>query len=100
MNDFFDNQQIVQIIRKRFFHFIIIGILAVALSALFSSPTFMKPKFRSSARIYPINLAVMSMESETEQMLEIINSNDIKLRMFDAFNLESEEQVMRLVIKT
>jgi hypothetical protein len=88
MNDFFDNQPIIPLIRKWFIHFAIIGIVAVFLSALFSSPAFIKPKFRSTARIYPINLAVTSTESETEQMLEIINSNDIKLRMFDAFKLD------------
>ncbi len=95
MNDFFDNQQVIQVIRKRFLHLVIIGVVAVALSALFSSPAFIKPKFRSSARIYPINLAVMSMESETEQMLEIINSNDIKIRMFDAFQLDEVYKINR-----
>jgi capsular polysaccharide biosynthesis protein len=88
MNDFFDNQQVIQVIRKRFIHFVIIGIAAVALSVLFSSPAFIKPKFKSTARIYPVNLAVTSTESETEQMLEVINSNDIKIRMFNVFNLD------------
>ena len=88
MSDFFDNQKILLLIRKRFIHFVIIGIAAIVLSAIFSSPFFITPKFKSTARIYPINLAVMSTESETEQMQEIINSNDIKFRMFDAFTLD------------
>ncbi len=88
MNDIFDNQRILEVIRKHFLHFVLIGIAAVLLAALFSSTLFIKPKFRSTARIYPINLAVVSMESESEQMLEIINSNDIKMKMFDAFRLD------------
>jgi capsular polysaccharide biosynthesis protein len=87
MNDFFDNQKILLVIRNRFIHFVIIGIVAIVLAAIFSSPVFITPKFKSKARVYPINLAVMSTESETEQLLEIINSNDIKFRVFDVFKL-------------
>lgn len=88
MNNFFDNQRILQLIWNRKFHFVIIGLLAIILSAIFSGPAFLKPKFRSTARIYPTNLEVFSEESETEQMLEIVNSKDIKLQMFDAFDLD------------
>ncbi len=88
MNNFFDNQRILNLIWNRKFHFITIGIAAIILSAIFSGSAFIQPKYKSTARIYPINLAVLSEESETEQMLEILNSNDIKLKMFDAFNLD------------
>jgi capsular polysaccharide biosynthesis protein len=88
MNDFFDNQKILQVIRNRFIHFVVIGIIAIVLAAIFSSPVFITPKYKSSARIYPINLAVMSTESETEQMLEVISSNDIKFKVFDIFKLD------------
>lgn len=95
MNDIYDNQRILEVIRKHFIHFILIGALAVLMAALFSSPFFIKPKFKSTARIYPINLAVLSMESESEQMLEIINSNDIKIKMFDAFRLDTVYKIDR-----
>lgn len=95
MNDFFDNQRVIQVILNHFLHFVIIGVVAVVLAALFSSPFFIKPKFRSTARIYPVNLAVTSTESESEQMLEIINSNDIKIKMFDAFNLDKVYKISR-----
>lgn len=88
MNNFFDNQRILPLIWKRKFHFIIIGIIAVVLSAVFSGSTFITPKFKSTARIYPTNISVRSDESETEQMLEIVNSRDIKLQMFDVFELD------------
>ncbi len=95
MNDFFDNQRVLNLIWKRKFHFFIIGFIAVALSAIFSGPKFITQKFKSSTRIYPINLAVLSNESETEQMLEIVNSRDIKLKMFDAFELDKVYKISR-----
>jgi capsular polysaccharide biosynthesis protein len=95
MNDFFDNQRIIEAIWKRMLHFLIIGIIAVVLSAIFSGPYFIKPKFRSSARVYPTNIWVLSEESETEQMLEIINSRDIKQKVIDAFRLDEVYRVDR-----
>lgn len=88
MNNFFDNQRILNLIWKRKFHFILVGIIAIVLSVIFSGPIFIKPKYKSTARIYPTNIWVLSDESETEQMLEIVNSQDIKLKMFDAFRLD------------
>ncbi|WP_347838356.1 Wzz/FepE/Etk N-terminal domain-containing protein [uncultured Draconibacterium sp.] len=87
MDNFFDNRRILNMIWKRKFHFVAVGFIAVVLSAIFSGPAFITPKFKSTARIYPSNIWVLSDESETEQMLEVLNSNDIKFRMFDAFNL-------------
>ena len=88
MNNFFDNQRIITLIWKRKFHFIIVGVIAIFLGAIFSGPTFIKPKYRSTARLYPSNISEMSEESRTEQMLEIINSNDVKIKMFNTFNLD------------
>ncbi|MCE4564817.1 hypothetical protein INQ51_10890 [Maribellus sp. CM-23] len=87
MDNFFDNRRILEIIWKRKMHFVIIGIVAILLSAVFSSPTFIRPKFKSVARVYPTNIWTLSNESETEQMIEVLNSNDIKFKMFEAFNL-------------
>lgn len=90
MDNFFDNQRILTIVWKRKFHFIIVGVIAVVLSAIFSGSAFITPMYKSTARVYPTgNIAVFSDESRTEQMLEIINSRDIKLKMFEAFDLSS-----------
>jgi capsular polysaccharide biosynthesis protein len=88
MTNFFDNQNLLEIIWKWKKHLIIVGILAVIFSAFFSSSIFIKPKFKSTARIYPSNnIYVFSEESQSEQLLEIISALDIKLRVIDAFNL-------------
>lgn len=89
MNNFFDNQRIFQLIWRRKFHFIVIGVVAIILSAIFSGPAFIQPKFKSTARVYPTsNVAIFSEESESEQLVEVINSKDIKLQMLEAFNLD------------
>jgi len=93
MNNFFDNQRIFQLIWRRKFHFIVVGVVAIVLSAIFSGPVFIQPKFKSEARIYPTNLWTLSEESETEQMLEVLNSRDIKLKMFDAFDLATVYEI-------
>jgi capsular polysaccharide biosynthesis protein len=95
MNDFFDNRRILDLIWERKLHFIIIGIIAAILAVIFSGPFFIKPKFKSTARIYPTNLWVLSEESETEQMLEIVNSRDIKLKIIDVFNLDEIYKIAR-----
>ncbi len=95
MNNFFDNQRILSLIWKRKFHFIIIGFVAMVLGAVFSGPTFIKPKFKSTARLYPSNISELSEESRTEQMLEIINSNDVKKRMFKAFKLDEDYKISK-----
>lgn len=95
MENFFDNSRILNLIWKRKFHFIIIGLIAIVLSAIFSGPTFITPKYKSTARIYPTNLWTLSNESETEQMLEVLNSNDIKFKMFDAFDLDQVYEVSK-----
>lgn len=88
MANFFDNQNLLEILWKWKKHIIIVGVLAIVFSSLFSSSLFIKPKFKSTARIYPsFNIYTYSDESESEQLLEITNSQDIKFKVIDAFNL-------------
>lgn len=93
MNNFFDNQRIFTLIWKRKFHFVVVGVIAIVLSAIFSGPTFIRPMYKSTARIYPSNIGEMSEESKTEQMLEIINSNDVKLKMMESFPLNEDYKI-------
>ena len=88
MANFFDNQNLLEILWKWKKHLIIVGVLAIVFSGLFSSSLFIQPKFKSTARIYPsFNIYTYSDESESEQLLEISNSQDIKFKVIDAFNL-------------
>lgn len=87
MNDFFDNRRILEIFWSRRIHIAAVGVAAIVLASVFSSPLFIQPRFKAQARLYPVNVVVMSEESKSEQMLEMINSNDLKLRLFNTFQL-------------
>lgn len=96
MTNYFNNQNLLEIFWKWKKHLIIVGILAIVFSAFFSSSIFITPKYKSTARIYPSkNIFVFSDESESEQLLEIINSQDIKLRVMDAFDLAKEYKISK-----
>ena len=95
MKNFFDNQNLIRIAWKWKIHLLVIGIVAIIAAAVFSGPAFITPLYKSTARLYPTNLYTMSEESESEQMLEIINSQDIKWRLIDAFNLDQVYKVNR-----
>ncbi len=96
MINFFDNQNLLEILTKWWKHLIVVGIVAVGFSVLFSSSTFIKPKYKSTARIYPSNnIYTFSDESESEQLLEIIGSQDIKFRVIDAFNLSDVYKISK-----
>jgi uncharacterized protein involved in exopolysaccharide biosynthesis len=86
MENFFDNNNLLRILAKWKWHLIILSVLAALVSLIFSSSMVMKPRFKSTAVIYPSNIAPYSDESETEQMLQWINSKDVKdsvMRKFD-----------------
>jgi capsule polysaccharide export protein KpsE/RkpR len=65
----------------------IVIVLAAVLSAVFSSPFFIKPKYKSTAVIYPSNLMPYSGESPTEQMIQLFQSDTVFNHLVNYFNL-------------
>ncbi len=86
-------------------HLLIIGVVAVALAILFSSPYFITPLYKSEVILYPtasnsISKVLLSSnfnsskdilefgaDEQTEQMLQVLNSNKIRDRIITKFNL-------------
>ncbi|RKD91862.1 GumC domain-containing protein [Mangrovibacterium diazotrophicum] len=93
MKQLLESQTIIRQILRWKFHLIVIGIITVALAILFSSPLFITPLFKSQARVYPINIKAFSEESESEQMLEVVSSTDIKRKMVEVFNLKERYDI-------
>jgi len=86
MDNFFNNTNLLRIISKWKWHLMIIAVAAALVSLIVSSPFLMKPRFKSVAYIYPSNVMPYSDESETEQMLQWINSREVRdsvIRKFD-----------------
>jgi len=83
----FTFRNLVYIINKRFKFFVIIALLAAVAGWVFTSSFFMKPRFTSSATVYPKNLEPFSDESETEQMLQLLEFSEIKDTLVDKYEL-------------
>lgn len=88
MDNFFDNKRIMNSIWKWKVHILIVIAITIVLSAIISGPYFIEPKFKSVARIYPVNIKEASEESESEHLLENLQTTDIKFRVIDAFHLD------------
>lgn len=87
MDNYFNNLSFIGLIIKWKIHLGIITIVAAILGAIFSGPTFITPLYKSEAIAYPANINSYSDESETEQMLQILQSQDIVDSMITKFNL-------------
>jgi capsular polysaccharide biosynthesis protein len=84
---------------------LIIGIAAAILSAFFSSPLFISPLYKSSVIMYPASsnsiskslllenanqkqdLLEIGAEEQTQQMMQILNSNKIRDKVISKFKL-------------
>jgi capsular polysaccharide biosynthesis protein len=84
---------------------LILGLSAAILSAIFSSPFFITPLFRSTVIMYPVtgnsisksllnenagvnqDILEFGEDQQTEQMLQILNSNRIRDKVISKFNL-------------
>ena len=86
-NTFFNSIELLQLVKKWKKHLIIVGVISLLGSIIFSSPYFIKPKYKSFALIYPSNLIAYSTESPTEQMLQLAQSYDIRNKIIASFNL-------------
>ncbi len=87
MDNNFNNLSLVQLVLKWKWHIFIITVAAAFCGAIFSSPMFITPLYKSVAIAYPANISPYSDESETEQMLEIINSTSIMDSVIEKYDL-------------
>ena len=101
MESYFSNIHMMKIFLKWKWHLIAIAVIAALLAAVFSSSIFMKPRFKSYALVYPSNIAPYSDESESEQMLQWLQSQDVRdsvMRKYDLpkhYGIDSSEKYFR-----
>ena len=87
MNNYFDNTPLIKVFIKWKWHLAIITIVAAIIGAVLSSSTFITPMYKSEAVLYPSNVSAYSDETFTEQMLQIMQSNEIMDSVVEKFNL-------------
>jgi capsular polysaccharide biosynthesis protein len=95
MENFFNNERIFKSLWKWKIHIAVAVFTAIILSSIISSPLFIKPKFKSTGKAYPVNTQIYSEESESEQMLEDIRSTDNKFRLIEAFHLDKVYKISK-----
>lgn len=91
----FDFTSIIKIVRENFKIFVLVAIAAVALSAVFSGPSFIKPRYKSVAVVYPLNINLYSDESQTEQMLQMFEASSIRDSLINKFNLYERYEIQK-----
>ena len=67
---------------------LVISGLSILLSGLFSSSWFITPLYKSTAILYPANIVPFGSESETEQMIQVLQSDAISDSLIRIFNLK------------
>lgn len=72
------NSTILGLIVKYWKPLAVVALVAALLSAVFSSPLFIDPKYRSYAVLYPANIIPMGTETPTEQMMQVLESDQIR----------------------
>jgi len=93
MEKYFNNTNLVNLLLKWRIHLAVILVVAVVLAVIFSSPFFITPKFKSHAILYPANVSPYSEESETEQMFQILLSQDIVDSVIRKFKLDKHYKI-------
>jgi capsular polysaccharide biosynthesis protein len=87
MENIFSFSNIYNLVKKRFKTLVIIGIVVAIVSSIFSLEWFIKPRFLSTAIMYPVNLEPYSDESETEQLMQLLASTDVRDSIIAKFDL-------------
>lgn len=93
MDKYFNNDSLIKVIFKWKWHIIAVTIVAAALGAVFSGPKFITPKFKSEAIVYPNGLSEFSDETYTEQMLQVMESQEIVDSVVKIFDLMSHYDI-------
>jgi uncharacterized protein involved in exopolysaccharide biosynthesis len=85
--DYFTSGSLIRLVFRWKFHLVIIVVIAAGASMLFSGEWFITPRYKSTAVLYPSNLIPYGSETPTEQMLQLLQSNDIRNNIISKYNL-------------
>jgi capsule polysaccharide export protein KpsE/RkpR len=86
----------IEIFRILFFrkkHILLVSLASAILAYIFTMPLFIKPVYKSTAYVYPANIGLYSEESLTEQLLQFLHSNDIRLYLYKKYNLAKHYKI-------
>ena len=65
----------------------LVAVVSALIAVVASTPTFMPPRYMSQATVYPVNLNSYSIETRTDQLLQLLQSNSIRDSLINQFDL-------------
>ena len=71
----------------------LVAVVSAVIAVVASSPTFMPPRYLSRATVYPVNLNSYSIETRTDQLLQLLQSNSIRDSLIMQFDLATVYEV-------
>ena len=89
----FESIGFIRWIIRRIGPILVIQVIALAFSIIFSSQYFMPKEYKSATTVYPYNMSEYSHELPSEQMIEFLNSVDIKNQVIDKFDLRKHYDI-------
>lgn len=85
--DQFKTGDIYRLLLSQWKKLAVVAIAAIVVSSFISSPLVIKPKYKSIGVVFPNNLNPFSEESNTEQLLQFFNSDEVKSSLASRFDL-------------
>ena len=93
MKKYFESDDILALLWRWKKSIVLVGVISFILSAFISSPIVIKPKYKSYIKAYPSNVSKYSEESPTEQMLQFLESDIIRDKLIEEFDLMKHYQI-------
>ncbi len=93
MNSDYNNSLLFELLIRWWKQLLVVGLVAIALSTLFSSPFIITPKYKSFAVLYPANIIPMGVETATEQMLQVLESDNIRDSVVSLYHLYEDYDI-------
>jgi capsule polysaccharide export protein KpsE/RkpR len=72
---------------------IAVAVVAAIVGAIATMPAFMPPRYMSRAVVYPVNLNSYSVETRTDQLLQLLESNSIRDSLIKKFDLGTAYEI-------
>ncbi|CAN5640078.1 hypothetical protein BH11BAC2_BH11BAC2_07710 [soil metagenome] len=91
--DKLDAIRLLKILSKWKKQLLYVFIGAVVVSIIITMPVFMKPMFKATAIIYPVNLQPYSKETPTEQLVQLLNSEEVRDQLIRSFDLYKHYEI-------
>ena len=89
----FKTKDIIKLLLPNWKKLLMVLIISLLVGLFISSPIVMKPLYKSYAVVYPVNLSPSSEESNTEQLLQWLHSEEIKKTVANKFKLYEHYEI-------